>query len=114
MSSAPYEGWPFIPLPIRPEIMKKLRPEFTSEYHINDFLLDEDGNWMLKGWKGRIICASSCWVQSIKLFSIKVLKGFEKSIRKTREFAAAPAFFLEIPAYMEIMCVHRHGSLVKI
>ncbi|KAG8387862.1 hypothetical protein BUALT_Bualt02G0065300 [Buddleja alternifolia] len=53
----------FKPLPLKPEIMKKLRHKFTSGYH-NDFLLDEDGHWMLQGWKGRIICASSCWIPS--------------------------------------------------
>ncbi|XP_050237281.1 scarecrow-like protein 33 [Mercurialis annua] len=27
-----------------------------------DFVLDVDNDWMLQGWKGRIIYASSCWV----------------------------------------------------
>lgn len=52
----------FKPLPLNPELMKKLRHK-KAGYH-KDFLFDEDGNWMLQGWKGRIICASSCWVPS--------------------------------------------------
>ncbi|CAH1430627.1 unnamed protein product [Lactuca virosa] len=29
-------------------------------YH-KDFVIDEDGGWMLQGWKGRILYAISCW-----------------------------------------------------
>ncbi|KAL0417889.1 UNVERIFIED_CONTAM: Scarecrow-like protein 14 [Sesamum radiatum] len=53
----------FKPFPLNHEIMKKLRRKVLNGYH-KDFLFDEDGNWMLQGWKGRIICASSCWVPS--------------------------------------------------
>ncbi|KAL0436598.1 UNVERIFIED_CONTAM: Scarecrow-like protein 31 [Sesamum radiatum] len=53
----------FKPFPLNNEIMKKLRRKVVTGYH-KDFLFDEDGNWMLQGWKGRIICASSCWVPS--------------------------------------------------
>ncbi|CAI0539832.1 unnamed protein product [Linum tenue] len=41
--------------------IKKVRGKMKSMYH-KDFVLDQDGNWMLQGWKGRIIYASSCWV----------------------------------------------------
>ncbi|GJT94211.1 scarecrow-like protein 9 [Tanacetum coccineum] len=34
--------------------------EKVSLYH-KDFLIDEDNNWLLQGWKGRIIYAISCW-----------------------------------------------------
>ncbi|KAK4492059.1 hypothetical protein RD792_002853 [Penstemon davidsonii] len=51
----------FKPLPLNQEVMKKLRHKVTAGYH-KDFLFDEDGNWMLQGWKGRIICTSSCWI----------------------------------------------------
>ncbi|XP_022892872.1 scarecrow-like protein 14 [Olea europaea var. sylvestris] len=51
----------FKPLPLNREIMKKLRNKVMAGYH-KDFLFDEDSNWMLQGWKGRIICGSSCWV----------------------------------------------------
>ncbi|GFP82317.1 scarecrow-like protein 14 [Phtheirospermum japonicum] len=53
----------FKPLPLDHEIIKKLRHKNVAGYH-SDFLFDEDGNWMIQGWKGRIICASSCWVPS--------------------------------------------------
>ncbi|KAJ0084402.1 hypothetical protein Patl1_31321 [Pistacia atlantica] len=50
----------FRQLPLDPKLMKKLRGK-TSIYH-NDFSVNEDGNWMLQGWKGRIVYASSAWV----------------------------------------------------
>lgn len=50
----------FKPLPLDHGILNKLRHK-CGWYH-KDFLFDEDGCWMLQGWKGRIICASSCWV----------------------------------------------------
>ncbi|KAL9170985.1 hypothetical protein ABFS82_04G181000 [Erythranthe guttata] len=51
----------FEPMPLNNELMKKLRHKVKNGYN-KDFLFGEDGNWMLQGWKGRIICASSCWV----------------------------------------------------
>ncbi|KAL8057386.1 hypothetical protein ABFX02_04G180500 [Erythranthe guttata] len=51
----------FKPMPLNNELMKKLRHKVKNGYN-KDFLFGEDGNWMLQGWKGRIICASSCWV----------------------------------------------------
>ncbi|XP_021653837.2 scarecrow-like protein 30 [Hevea brasiliensis] len=42
------------------EILKKVRSTVRSEYH-KDFVVDEDGRWMLQGWKGRIIYALSVW-----------------------------------------------------
>lgn len=50
----------FKPLPLDHEILKKVKCKGAG-YH-KDFLYDQDGCWMLQGWKGRIICASSCWV----------------------------------------------------
>ncbi|KAH7550019.1 hypothetical protein ACOSP7_024884 [Xanthoceras sorbifolium] len=50
----------FRQLPLDPRLMKKLRGK-AGCYH-NDFIVDEDGQWMLQGWKGRIIYASSAWV----------------------------------------------------
>lgn len=50
----------FKPIPLNQEVMKKLRGKTKAGYH-KDFVFDEDGNWMLQGWKGRIIYASSCW-----------------------------------------------------
>ncbi|XP_051134399.1 scarecrow-like protein 14 [Andrographis paniculata] len=48
---------------LNPDIIKKLRHKAQAGYH-KDFLFDEDGCWMLQGWKGRIICAISCWIPS--------------------------------------------------
>ncbi|XP_047952411.1 scarecrow-like protein 14 [Salvia hispanica] len=49
----------FKPLPLDHGILKKVRHKCAG-YH-KDFLFDEDGCWILQGWKGRILCASSCW-----------------------------------------------------
>ncbi|KZV46603.1 scarecrow-like protein 14-like [Dorcoceras hygrometricum] len=51
----------FKQLPLNQEIMKKLKHKVAAGYH-KDFLCDEDGNWMLQGWKGRIMYAISCWI----------------------------------------------------
>ncbi|XP_020214550.1 scarecrow-like protein 34 [Cajanus cajan] len=50
----------FKQLPLNKELMAKFRTKLR-EYH-RDFVLDEDNNWMLQGWKGRIFNASTCWV----------------------------------------------------
>ncbi|BFG34099.1 hypothetical protein CerSpe_203730 [Prunus speciosa] len=50
----------FRQLPLDQEILKKVRSMVTSEYH-KDFVVDEDGMWVLQGWKGRIIHAISYW-----------------------------------------------------
>lgn len=51
----------FSALQLNQELVDKLRCKVKAGYH-KDFVFDEDGNWMLQGWKGRIICASSCWI----------------------------------------------------
>ncbi|XVE79567.1 hypothetical protein DITRI_Ditri14bG0069000 [Diplodiscus trichospermus] len=48
----------FKPLPLDKELMKTIRDKFYRK----DFAIDEDNNWMLQGWKGGILYASSCWV----------------------------------------------------
>ncbi|XP_061368442.1 scarecrow-like protein 14 [Gastrolobium bilobum] len=48
-------------LPLNEELMAKLRTKFKEWYH-RDFVFDVDNNWMLQGWKGRILYASTCWV----------------------------------------------------
>ncbi|KAK9283550.1 hypothetical protein L1049_011797 [Liquidambar formosana] len=50
----------FRQLPLNPEIMKMAKDRVKSFYH-KDFLIDEDGQWMLQGWKGRICHAISSW-----------------------------------------------------
>jgi hypothetical protein len=51
----------FKQLPLDKHLINKLRCKLKDVYH-SDFMLVEDGNCMLQGWKGRIIYASSCWV----------------------------------------------------
>ncbi|KAL3336114.1 hypothetical protein AABB24_032044 [Solanum stoloniferum] len=48
-------------LPLNQQLLQKLRCKVKAGYH-RDFVFDEDGKWMLQGWKGRVVCASSCWV----------------------------------------------------
>ncbi|CAK9151252.1 unnamed protein product [Ilex paraguariensis] len=43
-------------LPLNQEVMKKLRDKVRKGYH-KDFVFDQDGHWMLQGWKGRICCS---------------------------------------------------------
>ncbi|XP_027158482.1 scarecrow-like protein 14 [Coffea eugenioides] len=50
----------FKPLPLNQELLEKLRGKVKGGYH-KDFVFDEDGSWMLQGWKGRILYSSSCW-----------------------------------------------------
>ncbi|XVF68793.1 hypothetical protein PTKIN_Ptkin11bG0030100 [Pterospermum kingtungense] len=51
----------FTQLPLDPDVMKKVRGKVKDCYH-SDFMVDVDGRWMLQGWKGRIIYASSAWI----------------------------------------------------
>lgn len=51
----------FRQLPLDHRLVEKLREKLRKGYH-SDFMLDVDGNWMLQGWKGRVIYASSSWV----------------------------------------------------
>ncbi|PWA37307.1 GRAS protein [Artemisia annua] len=43
------------------EIFSQLKSKMKVGYN-KDFVLDDYGKWMLQGWKGRILYASSCWV----------------------------------------------------
>ncbi|CAH9081190.1 unnamed protein product [Cuscuta europaea] len=51
----------FKPLPPNPKVVKKLRAKAREAGH-RDFLFAEDGHWVLQGWKGRILSASSVWI----------------------------------------------------
>nr|GMD69321.1 scarecrow-like protein 30 [Ipomoea batatas] len=42
------------------DVVKEVRAKVRLRYH-KDFLVDEHSNWMLQGWKGRVLCALSCW-----------------------------------------------------
>lgn len=50
----------FRPLPLNREIVNMARDRVKSSYH-KDFLIDEDSEWLLQGWKGRILFALSSW-----------------------------------------------------
>ncbi|CAI9107205.1 OLC1v1006510C1 [Oldenlandia corymbosa var. corymbosa] len=50
----------FRQIPFERDIMKRAREKVTTSYH-KDFVIDEDSQWLLLGWKGRIIYALSCW-----------------------------------------------------
>lgn len=50
----------FRQLPLDKEIVGEVRRQVRQGYN-KDFVVDEDSNWMLQGWKGRIIYAISCW-----------------------------------------------------
>ncbi|PKI48700.1 hypothetical protein CRG98_030917 [Punica granatum] len=51
----------FKQLPLDQEFMSKLRHKLKAWYH-KEFMLDQDRNWMLFGWRDRIIFATTCWV----------------------------------------------------
>ncbi|XP_028788648.1 scarecrow-like protein 33 [Neltuma alba] len=50
----------FRQFPLPDEIMVKFSEKLKAWYH-RDFVIDEHNNWMIQGWKGRIIYASTCW-----------------------------------------------------
>ncbi|KAK7261494.1 hypothetical protein RIF29_27807 [Crotalaria pallida] len=43
------------------ELVSEAKDMVKTEYH-KDFVVDEDGKWVLLGWKGRILNAFSAWV----------------------------------------------------
>ncbi|KAL3829112.1 hypothetical protein ACJIZ3_017914 [Penstemon smallii] len=53
----------FRQLPLNAEIMGEVKSKVFRGYH-KDFLLDEDSEWMLQGWKGRVLYALSFWKPS--------------------------------------------------
>lgn len=52
----------FKPMPLDQDVMKKLQMKLKNWNYHKDFVIDQDKNWMLQGWKGRIVYATSCWV----------------------------------------------------
>ncbi|KAK9940552.1 hypothetical protein M0R45_017207 [Rubus argutus] len=54
----------FRQLPLDREVVKNIKDKVKLGYH-PDFVVDEDGRWLLQGWKGRIMFASACWAPSI-------------------------------------------------
>ncbi|KAF8110278.1 hypothetical protein N665_0085s0008 [Sinapis alba] len=53
----------FRQLPLEKELMQNLKLKIENGYDKN-FDIDQNGNWLLQGWKGRIVYASSVWVPS--------------------------------------------------
>ncbi|KAL3732216.1 hypothetical protein ACJRO7_028968 [Eucalyptus globulus] len=60
----------FTPLPLNEEIVKTAKDRVKSDYH-KDFVVDENGQWLLLGWKGRIVRAFSTWEPSTNPYSPK-------------------------------------------
>lgn len=50
----------FKQLPVDRDIMDMAKERVSTCYH-KDFVIDKDGDWMLLGWKGRIVHALSSW-----------------------------------------------------
>ncbi|KAL0654428.1 hypothetical protein Bca4012_097119 [Brassica carinata] len=50
--------------PVERELVESFREKMKRWGYHKDFVLDEDNNWFLQGWKGRILFSSSCWVPS--------------------------------------------------
>uniref|UniRef100_A0A0D9WBY2 Uncharacterized protein n=1 Tax=Leersia perrieri TaxID=77586 RepID=A0A0D9WBY2_9ORYZ len=50
----------FKQLPVDPATLKVIIDMKKEIYH-EDFVADEDGGWLLQGWKGRVIYAISTW-----------------------------------------------------
>ncbi|KAK7395278.1 hypothetical protein VNO78_15829 [Psophocarpus tetragonolobus] len=50
----------FLQQPFERELIKMAIKKVRTSYH-KDFVIDEDSQWLLQGWKGRIIFALSCW-----------------------------------------------------
>ncbi|KAK9755251.1 hypothetical protein RND81_01G012700 [Saponaria officinalis] len=50
----------FKQLPLDKEVFKRAKATAKAHY-LDDFVVDEDRNWILQGWKGKIFCALSFW-----------------------------------------------------
>ncbi|KAL6275818.1 hypothetical protein ACE6H2_019419 [Prunus campanulata] len=51
----------FKQLPLDQELLKRVKRMLKFMGYHNDFRIDEDGHWMLQGWKGRTTRALSFW-----------------------------------------------------
>ncbi|KAL5225002.1 hypothetical protein ABZP36_011641 [Zizania latifolia] len=51
----------FKQLPLNPDIVQTVWDKVKNCYH-KDFVIDVDHQWLLQGWKGRILYAISTWV----------------------------------------------------
>ncbi|KAK3120757.1 hypothetical protein QOZ80_9AG0693280 [Eleusine coracana subsp. coracana] len=49
-------------LPLDREVVSAVREMVKKQQYHKDFVIDEDRQWLLQGWKGRILYAHSTWV----------------------------------------------------
>ncbi|KAK6646072.1 hypothetical protein PHAVU_L006543 [Phaseolus vulgaris] len=49
-------------LPLNQKVIDKLKKRWRDDAYNTNFMLEVDGDWVLQGWKGRILHASSCWI----------------------------------------------------
>ncbi|XP_010510544.1 PREDICTED: scarecrow-like protein 33 isoform X2 [Camelina sativa] len=52
----------FRQIPLDKDLVQKLKLLVENGYKTKEFDVDQDCNWLLQGWKGRIVYASSVWV----------------------------------------------------
>ncbi|KAL3623041.1 Scarecrow-like protein 9 [Castilleja foliolosa] len=50
----------FVQIPFERELMDSATYKVKKFYH-SEFVIDEENNWLLMGWKGRTMYAMSCW-----------------------------------------------------
>ncbi|KAL2940467.1 Scarecrow-like protein 14 [Bienertia sinuspersici] len=50
----------FSQLPLNTELVSMAKKRVKTIYH-KDYSIDEDGHWLLQGWKGRIVYALTIW-----------------------------------------------------
>jgi hypothetical protein len=48
-------------LPLKSSIVKVVKDEVMKHYH-KDFMICQDGQWLLQGWMGRVLSAHTTWV----------------------------------------------------
>ncbi|KAI3878757.1 hypothetical protein MKW92_045395 [Papaver armeniacum] len=77
----------FVQLPLHKDIMKKAKEKVKSDYH-KDFIVDADSQWMLLGWKGRILFALSSWRPGVANHgcSLSVGRDTEKEGKGVNQF----------------------------
>ncbi|TQE00421.1 hypothetical protein C1H46_013929 [Malus baccata] len=51
----------FKQVPLDQELLKRVKIMLKAMDYHDDFRIDEDGEWMLQGWKGRIIFGLAFW-----------------------------------------------------
>ncbi|KAJ1276729.1 hypothetical protein BS78_05G236900 [Paspalum vaginatum] len=48
-------------LPLKPGIVEEVKDQVMKHHH-KDFFINQDGQWLLQGWMGRVLFAHSTWV----------------------------------------------------